>query len=601
VNWYPAHIKAGRMGRWLENVVDWALSRERYWGTPLPVWRCEEGHDLCVGSLDELRSLGAEVPDDLHKPYIDDVVFPCPDCGGEMRRVPEVIDAWYDSGSMPFAQWHAPFDNEELFEQRFPADYICEGIDQTRGWFYSLLAISTLLWGRSSYETCVCLGLILDQDGQKMSKSRGNVVSPWEVLDRFGADAFRWYLFTSKQPWDGYRFSMEAVNEGVRQFLLTLWNTYAFFVLYANVNGVARDADGERTELDRWILSRLAETTEIAAERLDDYDTTSSGRAVAAFVDDLSNWYVRLSRRRFWDGDPGAMGTLRECLVTVAKLLAPLVPFVTDAIYENLDGSLPSVHLCDYPVPGVRDIELERDMEIVRDAVELGRSARSHGKIKLRQPLAEAVIVAAPREREAIERLERLVLDELNVKALRYVSEADELGRWELKPNYRTLGPRFGKDMPRVADAIAGLDATHAATTLREGGTVGLVLNGSDHPISADDVQLVLQPLEGYQVERAGTHAVALNLELDDGLRREGLAREVVHAIQNARKSAGLNVEDRIALTLGGDDELLEAVRANEEYVVGEVLATTVSYNSSSGETTEIEGKPLSITVARAE
>ncbi|HKN93440.1 MAG TPA: isoleucine--tRNA ligase [Thermoleophilaceae bacterium] len=601
VNWYPPHIKNGRMGKWLENVVDWALSRERYWGTPLPVWRCEEKHDLCVGSLEELRSLGAEVPDDLHKPYIDDVVFPCPDCGGEMRRVPEVIDAWYDSGSMPFAQWHAPFANEETFEQRFPADYICEAIDQTRGWFYSLLAISTILWGRASYETCLCLGLILDEEGQKMSKSRGNVVSPWEVLDRFGADAFRWYLFTSKQPWDGYRFSMEAVGEGVRLFLNTLWNTYAFYVLYANVNGVPRDADGERTELDRWILSRLSETVDTARERLDDYDTTSAGRAIAAFVDDLSNWYVRLSRRRFWDGEPGAMATLRECLLTLAKTVAPLTPFVADEMYENLDGSEPSVHLCEYPEPAPRDEELEGAMAVVRDAVELGRSARSHGKIKLRQPLREAVIVAAPREREAIEEHERLVLDELNVKSLRYVSEADELGRWELKPNYRTLGPRFGKDMPNVAEAVAALDASHAAATLRDGGTVGILVNGTDHPLNADDVQLALQPLEGYQVERSGTHAVALNLELDEELRREGLAREVVHAIQNARKTAGLNVEDRISLTLGGDDELLEAVRANEEYVTGETLATSLSYDGASGgEQTAIEGKPLTITVSRA-
>jgi isoleucyl-tRNA synthetase len=597
VTWYPPHIKHGRMGRWLENNVDWALSRERYWGTPLPMWRCGEGHDLCIGSLDELRALGATVPDDLHKPYIDEVTFACPDCGGEMRRVPEVIDAWYDSGSMPFAQWHAPFDNKGLFEQRFPADYICEGLDQTRGWFYSLLAISTLLWGRSSYETCVCLGLILDSEGQKMSKSRGNIVSPWEVLDRFGADAFRWYLFTSKQPWDGYRFSMDAVGEGVRLFLNTLWNTYSFFALYANVNGVARDADGERSDLDRWILSRLSATVEMASERLDDYDTTSAGRAIAAFVDDLSNWYVRLSRRRFWDGDPGAMATLRECLITVARALAPLTPFVTDEIYENLDGSEPSVHLCDYPHPAPRDAELERDMQVVRDAVELGRQGRSHGRLKLRQPLSEAVIVAAPREREAVERLEQLVLDELNVKRLRYVSEADELGRWELKPNYRTLGPRFGKDMPRVADAVAALDATRAAETLRSGGTVGIAINGSEHPINADDVQLALQPLEGYQVERAGTHAVALNLELDDALRREGLAREIVHAVQNARKEAGLKVEDRISLTLGGDGELLEAARAYEDYVSGETLATSLSYDGGGpdGASIEIEGKTLGI------
>ena len=602
INWYPPHIKSGRMGKWLENNVDWALSRERYWGTPLPVWRCEEKHDLCVGSIEELRSLGAEVPDDLHKPYIDDVTFACPDCGGQMRRVPEVIDAWYDSGSMPFAQWHAPFENQEIFDGRFPADYICEAIDQTRGWFYSLLAISTLLFDQSSYRTCLCLGLILDEEGQKMSKSRGNVVSPWDVLDRYGADAFRWYLFTSKQPWDGYRFSMDAVGEGVRLFMNTLWNTYSFFVLYANVNGVERDADGERNELDRWILSRLQATVEVAVDRFEDYDTTNAGRAIAEFVDDLSNWYVRLSRRRFWDGDPGAMATLRECLLTVARALAPLTPFISEEIYENLDGSETSVHLCLYPEPGERDEQLEGDMETVRDAVELGRSARSHGKAKLRQPLREAVIVAAPREREAIERLESLVLDELNVKELRYVSEADELGRWELKPNYRTLGPRFGKDMPRVAQAVAALDASRAAATLRDGGTVGIAINGSDHPLTADDVQLVLQPLEGYQIERSGTHAVALNLELDEELRREGLAREVVHAIQNARKTAGLKVEDRISLTLGGDEELLAAVRDNEDYVSREVLAVSLSYDGAApgGETVEIESKPLVIALERA-
>jgi isoleucyl-tRNA synthetase len=601
VKWYPDHIKHGRMGRWLENNVDWALSRERYWGTPLPVWRCEQGHDLCIGSLDELRSLGATPPEDLHKPYIDDVTFACPSssCGGEMRRVPEVIDAWYDSGSMPFAQWHAPFENQERFEQRFPADYICEALDQTRGWFYSLLAISTLLWGKSSYKTCLCLGLILDDEGQKMSKSRGNVVSPWEVLDEYGADAFRWYLFTSKQPWDGYRFSLDTVGEGVRQFLITLWNTYRLFVLYANVNDVARDAEGEPTELDRWILSRLDATVEIAGERLDDYDTTSAGRAIAAFVDDLSNWYVRLSRRRFWDGDPAAFGTLRECLLVSSKLLAPLTPFLTDEIYENLDASEPSIHLCDYPQPRGRDAGLEQAMEVVRDAVELGRTARSAGKMKLRQPLREAVVVAAPPEREAIERFHQLVLDELNVKSVRYVSEAEELGRWELKPNYRTLGPRFGKDMPAVAAAVAALDGTSAASTLRDGGRVGIAINGKEHALEAEDVQLVLQPLEGYQVERSGTHAVALNLELDEELRLEGMAREVVHAVQGARKDAGLNVEDRISLTLGGSPELLEAVRAHEPYVTGETLATSLSYDGAGGEAL-IEGLPLRIEVERA-
>jgi isoleucyl-tRNA synthetase len=600
INWYPEHIKHGRFGKWLENNVDWALSRERYWGTPLPIWRCEDKHEHAIGSIEELRGLAGDVPEDLHKPYIDDVAFPCAECGKEMRRVPEVIDAWYDSGSMPFAQWHAPFENADVFAERFPADYICEAIDQTRGWFYSLLAVSTLLYGRSAYETCLCLGLILDPEGQKMSKSKGNVVAPWEVIDAHGADAFRWYYFTSKQPWDGYRFSIDAVGETVRQFFLQLWNTYGFYVLYANAGDVEA-AEGDLGDMDRWVLSRLAATNETVIERLDDYDTTSAGRAIAAFVDDLSNWYIRRSRRRFWDADPSAFWTLRKCLVTVSQLLAPLTPFIADAIYENLDGSEPSVHLTDFPEPGARDVELEDAMAIARDAVELGRAARAGAKLKVRQPLGEAIVVAADRERAAIARFEELVKDELNVKAVRFVSEAEELGRWELKPNYRALGPRFGKRMPLVADAVAALDAQSAAATLREGGSVGVFVDGEEHPLGPDDVQMVLQPLEGYQVERAGTHAVALNLELDDELRREGLAREVVHAIQNARKAAGLNVEDRIALTLGGDESLLDAVRAHEPYVTGETLATSLSYDGAGGDhPADIEGRALAIGVQRA-
>jgi isoleucyl-tRNA synthetase len=597
IDWYPAHIKHGRFGKWLENNVDWALSRERYWGTPLPVWRCAEDseHVVCIGSLEEIRDRGGAPPEDLHRPYIDEVVLRCEECGGEMRRVPDLIDVWWDSGCMPFAQWHAPFENQEEFERRFPANYICEALDQTRGWFYSLLAVSVLLTGRSSYETCLCLGLILDPEGQKMSKSRGNVVVPWDVLDAHGADAFRWYYFTSKQPWDGYRFSLETVGESVRQFLKPLWSTYFFFVQYANLG--VRDGEAPETDLDRWIGSRLAATTARVIERMEDYDTTFAGRAIADFVDDLSNWYVRLSRRRFWDGDPAAFATLRECLVTTAKLLAPLTPFVADEIFENLDGGEPSVHLCDFPQPGDRDPEAEWRMQVVRDAVELGRAARGHARIKLRQPLAEAVVVAADREREAIEALEDLLLQELNVKSVRYVSEADELGRFVLKPNYRTLGPRFGKQMPMVAAAIAALDPSR----LRAGASAGINLDGQEHQIGPDDVQLVLQPLEGYQVERSGTHAVALNLELDEALRREGLAREVVHAVQAARKDAGLNVEDRIALGLGGDEELLDAARTHEDYVAGETLATSVTYDGAGAgaAAAEIEGRRLLISVSR--
>ena len=592
VTWYPDHIKHGRFGKWLENNVDWALSRERYWGTPLPVWRAEDGEVICVGSRAELRELGAQIPDDLHRPYIDDVTFERD--GKTFRRVPDLIDVWWDSGCMPFAQFHAPLENQGRFEERFPADYICEALDQTRGWFYSLLAVSTLLFGRASYETVVCLGLILDEQGQKMSKSRGNVVDPWHVIDTHGADAFRWYYFTARQPWDDYRFSVETIGESVRQFLKPLWNTYAFYVLYANVNDPI-EGEGEALDLDRWIRSRLAATVERVTERMEDYDTTNAGRAVAEFVDDLSNWYVRLSRRRFWDGDPAAFAALHESLVTVAKLLAPLTPFVADEIYENLDGSEPSVHLTDFPVAGERDQQLESDMQVVRDAVELGRAARAQAKLKVRQPLQEAVVVAADREREAIERLEQLLSEELNVKSVRYVSEAEELGRFELKPNYRTLGPRFGKAMPQVAAAVAALEPTR----LRAGERVGINVDGHDHEIGPEDVTFVLQPLDGYQVERSGTHAVALNLELDEQLRREGLAREVVHAVQAARKDAGLNVEDRIVLRLGGDDELLEAARAHQDYVSRETLATSLAYNGDGGAAAEIEGRRLLIAVER--
>ncbi|HWT93229.1 MAG TPA: isoleucine--tRNA ligase [Solirubrobacteraceae bacterium] len=604
VTWYPEHIKHGRFGNWLANNVDWALSRERYWGTPLPVWRCSEGHVHVIGSFDELEELSGVRLEDPHRPYVDDVTFPCPECRKRMKRVPEVIDVWFDSGAMPFAQHHAPFENEGVFAQRFPADYICEAIDQTRGWFYSQLAVSTLLFGKSDFKNVVCLGHILDEDGAKMSKSKGNIVEPWGVIDQFGADALRWYFFTSKQPWDGYRFTTKDVGEGVRLFLRQLWNTYGFYVQYANVNDVASvEAGTSEDELDRWVLSRLAATVEEVTERLENFDATFAGRAIAQLVDDVSNWYVRRSRRRFWDGDPHAFATLREVLVTVAKLLAPFTPFVADELYENLDGSEPSVHLTDWPAVGARDAELETAMATARDAVRLGHSARGAAKVKVRQPLREAVVVAPGREREAIQRLEAVVREELNVKALRFVDRAEELGSYEVKANYRTLGPRFGKAMPQAAAAIAALEPASVADALREGRTIGVNVGGSEHELGADDLQLRLEPLEGYQVEREAAHAVALNLELDDELRREGLAREVVRAVQNARKNAGLEVEDRIALVLGGDDALLAAAQAHEAYVTGEVLATSVAYDGAVNGTAEaatIEGRELRIALTRA-
>ncbi len=646
VSWHPPHVKHGRFGDWLKNNVDWALSRERYWGTPLPAWRCTNGHVHVVGSFKELAERSGKELDDHHRPYVDDLSFPCPhvadgggECGEPMKRVPEVIDVWFDSGAMPFAQHHFPFEHQETFEQSFPADFICEAQDQTRGWFYSLLAVATLTGVGAGtngvaappapYKNVVCLGLILDEDGQKMSKSKGNTVEPWQVLDKYGADAFRWYFFTSKQPWDGYRFSAETIGEGVRLFLKQLWSTYYFYVLYAHasaseLSGAAGGNAGTTpqatrsnsnseadADLDRWALSRTAATVELVAERLDAYDATTAGRAIAGLVDELSNWYVRRSRRRFWDGDSSAFETLRTCLLTVSKLLAPFCPFMADEIYDNLDGELASVHLCDFPTGaelGPRDEDLEQAMALARETVRLGLGARGQAKIKVRQPLGEAVVVADDREREAIERLTDIVREELNVRAVRFVAAADELGSYEIKPNYRTLGPLFGKEMPLVADAIAALDPAHVAATLRDGGELGISVAGREHTLTAEDLLMSMRAPDGYSVEREGAHAVALDLTIDDDLRREGRAREIVHAVQNARKSAGLQVEDRIELALTGDPAPMEAAEAHRDYLAGETLALELSLGEAADATgsmdyteqTEIDGLPLTIALRRA-
>jgi isoleucyl-tRNA synthetase len=628
VEWYPPRVKEGRFGDWLKNNVDWALSRERYWGTPLPVWRCPVGHVHVVGSFAELEERAGTGLDDHHRPYVDDVEFPCPTCAQPMKRVPEVIDVWFDSGAMPFAQHHYPFERQDRFAERFPADFICEAQDQTRGWFYSLLAISTLLEREAPYRNVVCLGLILDEDGQKMSKSKGNAVEPWQVLDSYGADAFRWYFFTSKQPWDGYRFSEATIGEGVRLFLKQLWSTYFFYALYAEANSATLGATATVMsgaepvdDLDRWALSRAASTARLVAERLDAYDATTAGRAIASLVDELSNWYVRRSRRRFWDGDPAAFATLRECLLTVAKLLAPLCPFIADEIYDNLDGALVSVHLCDFPAGDslpARDEPLEQAMALARETVRLGLGARGKAKIKVRQPLGEAVVVADGREREAIERLADVVREELNVRHVRFVAAAEELGSYEVKANYRTLGPLFGKDMPRAAEAIAALDPARVAEAMRcgdgadgasDGGiTIGIAVAGREHTLSAEDVILTMKAPEGYSVEREGAHAVALDLAIDADLRREGHVREIVHTVQNARRSAGLEVEDRIELALSGDPTLIEAVETHRAYVAGETLAVRLVLGTSAqalavvdhAERVAVDDRPLEILLCRS-
>jgi len=617
VAWHPPHVKDGRFGDWLKNNVDWALSRERYWGTPLPVWRCEGGHIHVISSYEELEARSGTTLSDHHRPYVDEVTFTCEQCGEPMRRVPEVIDVWFDSGAMPFAQNHFPFENADVQAERFPADFICEAQDQTRGWFYSLLAVSVLLGNAAPYRNVVCLGLILDEQGQKMSKSRGNAVEPWQVLDTHGADAFRWYFFTSKQPWDGYRFSAETIGEGVRLFLKQLWSTYYFYVLYANASRgtlEGRPADGAAPEhdLDRWVLSRTAATAELVTERLDAYDATTAGRAIAELLDEVSNWYVRRSRPRFWDGDVQAFATLHTCLLTISRLLAPFCPFIADEIYDNLDGTLASVHLCDFPDPaevGARDDELEWAMALARETVRLGLGARGQAKIKVRQPLGEAVIVADERERAALERLAEIVREELNVGRIRFVAGADELGSYSLKPNYRRLGPMFGAEMPRAADAIAALDPAKVARTLRDGGTIGISVGGREHTLTSEDVIITMSAPEGYSVEREGSHAVALDLTITDDLHAEGLAREVVHAVQNARKAAGLQVEDRIELALAGDERVVAAAHVHRDYVAHETLAVELTFDGESRpsdwapdyeEQALLEGLPLEIFLRRA-
>ncbi len=606
VTWYPEHVKHGRFGHWLEGNVDWALSRERYWGTPLPVWRCRAGHTHAIGSRAELERVSGVALSDPHRPYVDEVSFPCAECGEPMQRVPEVIDVWFDSGSMPFAQFHAPRENEEHFEERFPADFICEALDQTRGWFYSLLAVSTLLFDRSSYRNVVCLGLIVDEEGRKMSKSLGNAVDPWDVMNSYGADATRWYFFTSKYPWDGYRFSLGAIEESVRQFLLPLWNTYSFYVLYANANGIdpatLPPAEQAQGDLDRWISSRVQATVAAVRTQMDAFDATGAGRSIQELLEDLSNWYVRRSRPRFWDGDLAAFATLRECLLTIAKLLAPFCPFVADEIYDNLDGSEPSVHLCDFPTAGRVEESLEQEMTIARQTVQLGLAARAKAKIKVRQPLRAAVVVATGEERAAIERLAEIIREELNVHELRFVAGADELSEVEVKPNYDTLGPRFRKQMPLVAVALAALDPGHVAVGLREGRPVEISIDGHDHELTAEDVIVAMRPLSGYEVEREGSHAVALELEIDDELRIEGWAREIVRGVQSARRASGLEVSDRIVLRLSGDPVLLAAAQKHERYVAGETLAVEVIYEAGldGGEPLRIDGRELRVSLARA-
>jgi isoleucyl-tRNA synthetase len=594
VDWYPDHIKQGRYGDWLENNVDWALSRERYWGTPLPIWRCPNAHDTAIGSLAELSErAGRDVTGiDPHRPSIDEVAFACPDCGREARRVPEVIDTWYDSGAMPYAQWGYHPDlgrGLERFDERFPADFIAEAIDQTRGWFYTLMAEGVLLFNSTAYRTVVCLGHLVDAQGRKMSKSLGNTVDAFEVMDRQGADALRWYMLTGGSPWAPRRVLMEVFDDAVRRFLLPLWNVYAFLVTYANASGFDPATGGdvpvaERPILDRWILSQLSRTQAVARDGLNAYDASGAGRRIAAFVEDLSNWYVRRARRRFWDpgGERGtetraAFLTLYECLVSLSQLLAPFAPFVSETLWRNLaagrDGAPDSVHLSEYPAPddGLVDRTLDEAMAAARQIVELGRRIRTETKIRVRQPLLEAAVHYAG-DHDALAPLFELIAEELNVKRVVFAESAEQLGRWRAKPNYKVLGPRLGSRVQAVASALGRDDGT-LASTLARGEPVSLELPDGGVGLSPDDVDLVQETLEGWGVAGESGLTVALELELTPDLRQEGRARELVRVVQDARKAAGLDVSDRIVLGLEVDGDVGAALARFRDLIAAETLA----------------------------
>jgi isoleucyl-tRNA synthetase len=575
--WYPPRIKHGRYGEWLRGNVDWALSRNRYWGTPLPIWICDDDakHRVCAGSITELGELaGRDLSAlDPHRPFVDDVVVPCPECGGQMHRVPEVIDVWYDSGAMPFAQWGAPHRQQAEFEASYPAQYICEAIDQTRGWFYTLMAVGTLVFDKSSYETVLCLGLLLDGEGRKMSKHLGNVLDPFELFDRHGADAVRWLMLAGGSPWMDRRIGHENVEEVVRKVLLTYYNTASFFLLYASTSDWQPGSalpEGPEHVLDRWARGALAETVAEVDAALEDFDSARAGKRIAAFLDDLSNWYVRRSRRRFWAGEPAALATLHLCLQTVTRLMAPLTPFLTDWLWERLavPDAPDSVHLATWPQANAGDLDrqLSAQVDLVRRLIELGRAARAGAKVKTRQPLARAAVPATLLS-QVPQELRREMADELNVIAVEPLD--GELVDIVVKPNFRALGKRFG---PRTKDVAAAVAAAGSPVD----GRLTVEVDGESIELAADELIVTETPRAGWAVASESGASVGLDLTLTDELRRAGLARDAVRRIQEARKQSGLDVSDRIELWWQADSaELAEAIREHADLVAGEVLATS--------------------------
>jgi isoleucyl-tRNA synthetase len=616
VAWHPTEIGTGRFGEWLEGNVDWALSRDRYWGTPLPVWLCDADHEHreVIGSFQELAERAGDLgPDfDPHKPWIDEPEWPCARCQGTMRRTPEVIDAWFDSGAMPFAQWHYPFENQDMWAGQFPADFIAEGVDQTRGWFYSLMAIATMLGHGPVYRNVLVNGLLLDKDGQKMSKSRGNVVDPWEAIERFGADGIRWYLLAVSHPWAAKRWDEDALSESVRRVFDTLANTYRFFGLYANLEGW-REGGGGAGELplaDRWLRSRLTGLVSEVAAAFDRYDLTPAVRAIGEFVvDDLSNWYVRRGRDRFWgSGDRAdthhAFATLAEALATVSRLMAPVTPFLADWLHRAIRGE--SVHLARFPEPdpSLRDPELERGMEAVRTMASLGRAAREGVRIRVRQPLG-VLHAFVPSGIDLSDELVRVLRDELNVKTVRFVATAEELVRLEAKPSFRSLGQRFGS---RTQEAAAGIRALSpdALAAFGRGDEVYIDIAGESHRLLSEDLEVRKVALGGLAVESGDGFVVALDPTIDEPLRLEGMARELVNRIQRLRRDSGLEVSDRIRLWIGGDPDARAAAEMHRGYIAGETLAVAVDLNGVpdgldvAARDVELDGVGAQIALARA-
>ena len=598
INWIPESIGKGRFGDWLENVQDWGLSRNRYWGTPLPVWQCECGHQDCIGSIEELKEKADNCPDDieLHRPYIDAVTIKCPKCGKEMHRVPEVIDCWFDSGSMPFAQHHYPFENKETFEKQFPAQFISEAVDQTRGWFYSLLAISTLLFNKAPYENVIVLGLVQDENGQKMSKSKGNAVDPFDALQTYGADAIRWYFYTSSAPWLPSRFAGKTVVEGQRKFMGTLWNTYAFFVLYANIdnfNATKYSLEYDKLAvMDKWLLSRLESTVKAVDDNLANYRIPEAAKALQSFVDDMSNWYVRRSRERFWakgmeQDKINAYMTLYTALVTVAKAAAPMIPFMTEDIYQNLvksiDASAPeSIHLCDFPEVHENwiDPKMEEDMADLLEIVVMGRAARNTANIKNRQPIGTMYVKS---EFQLSEFYKEIIEDELNVKEVVFKDDIADFISYSFKPQMRTVGPKYGKLLNKIKTTLSELDGNKAMAELKSTGELKLDIDGQEIVLLEEDLLIDMAQMEGYVSESDHTITVVLDTNLTPELIEEGFVRELVSKIQTMRKEAGFEVMDKIRVYAKDNDKIVSIMKNHGDEIKSEVLAEEIVTGETKG------------------